>query len=376
MSELFTVPTKKPRILLVSPTHTHPPRQGNSARILAFGREMRRRGYAIDLLYYKIDYWSGNTAIAMRAEWDSLHLIEPQPHRTQARASHWGLDDWCPDTLVHYVRHLCQQHRYQAVVVNYVWLSRVLEVVDNAVKVIDTHDVFGGRAELALASGVEPSWFFTSPEEEAAGLDRADVILAIQNEERDLLASRTHRPVYTVGHPVHATYRPIPATDTAIFGYFASANPWNLASVRALDQELAHTVHAMPWVMAGSICRSVTNLRSSPRIMGMVQSPADFYDKVSCVLNPMLAGTGLKIKTVEALAHGRPLIGTREAFRGLESYHPMQSLDTIEDMAMAMTEFAYSGALRAELAATCARTYVAYMAATQSAYDDFAALIR
>jgi len=376
MSESFAVPPKKPRILLVTPTHTHPPRQGNSARILSFGREMRRRGYAVDLLYYKIDYWSGNTAIAMRAEWDALHLIEPQPHRKQARASHWGLDDWCPDALVHKVRQLCQQHRYQAVVVNYVWLSRVLEAVDNAVKVIDTHDVFGGRAELALASGVEPSWFFTSPEDEAAGLERADIILAIQNEERDLLASRTHRPVYTVGHPVHATYRPLPATNTAIFGYFASANPWNLASVRALDQELAQTEHPMPWLMAGSICRSELNLQSSPRIMGMVQVPADFYDKVSCVLNPMLAGTGLKIKTVEALAHGRPLIGTREAFRGLESFHPMQSLDTIEGMAGAMTEFASSRALRAELAAACARTYVAYMATTQSAYDDFASLIR
>lgn len=375
MSESFAVPPK-PRILLVTPTHTHPPRQGNSARILAFGREMHRRGYAVDLLYYKIDYWSGNTAIAMRAEWDALHLIEPQPHRKQARASHWGLDDWCPDALVHKVRQLCLRHPYQAVVVNYVWLSRVLEAVDNAVKVIDTHDVFGGRAELALASGVEPSWFFTSPEDEATGLERADIVLAIQNDERDLLASRTSRPVYTVGHPVHATYRPLPPTDTAIFGYFASANPWNLASIRALDQELALNGHAMPWVIAGSICRSELNLQSSPRIMGMVQSPADFYDKVSCVLNPMLAGTGLKIKTVEALAHGRPLIGTREAFRGLESFHPMQSLDTIEDMAMAMTEFASSHALRVELITACAHTYVAYMATTQSAYDDFASLIR
>lgn len=370
------MPVKQPRILLVTPTHTHPPRQGNSARILAFGHEMRRRGYAVDLLYYKIDYWSGNTAIAMRSAWDSLHIIEPQPHRKQANASHWGLDDWCPDSLVNKVRQLCQQNRYNAVIANYVWLSRVLEAVDNAVKVIDTHDIFGGRADLALTSGVEPSWFFTSPQEESLGLNRADVILAIQSEERDILAKRTCKPVYTVGHPVHATYRPLPATDDTIFGYFASANPWNLASVRALDHQLARNELTMPWVMAGSICRSELNLLSSPRIQGMVHSPADFYDRVSCVLNPMLAGTGLKIKTVEALAHGRPLIGTHEAFRGLISFHPLQSLGTIEDMATAMTDFAGSAALRTELITACARTYVTYMAATQSAYDDFATLIR
>lgn len=370
----------QPRVLLVSPTHSHPPRQGNSARVLAFGRELKRRGYAVDFLYYKIDYWSGNTEIAMRAEWDRLYLVEPKPHLRQRHPDRWGVDDWCPPELTRLVRNLCLNNDYRAVVVNYVWLSAALDGVEGPLKVIDTHDLFGGRAEVARQSRMEPTWFFTSPQEESEGLDRADLVLAIQNEENEILKQRTQRQVMTIGHPVHASFRPLPAGDDQVFGYFASNNPWNVASLKSLDLALAlaqaQSGMDVPWYLAGTICKAALNLHASPIIQGMVDAPHDFYDRVTCVLNPMLAGTGLKIKTVEALAHGRPLIGTEEAFRGLEQNHAYQSLTTIEDMVSAISDYASSKALRRELSAACARTYVSYMAATQKAYDDFAALIR
>lgn len=367
---------KRPRILVVTPTQTHPSLQGNSARILAFGREMKRRGFLVDVLYYVIDHWNEEIARDMRQEWAELHLVSARPHRRQSHASHWGLDDWCPDELVHKVRALCETHAYSAVVVNYVWLSRVLEAVENGLRVIDTHDIFGGRAQLALEAGMEPNWFFTSEAEEGTGLDRADLIFAIQKEERGVLATRTSRPVWTVGHPVHATYRPSPAEEKTVFGYFASGNPWNRASIRVLDHHLAQSRERLAWVLAGSICKADLGLRSCPHVLGMVPAPSDFYDRVHCVLNPMLAGTGLKIKTVEALAHGRPVIGTDEAYRGLETFHPLQQLLTIDDMATAMHDYAASATLRRELSAACGRTYVSYMAETQQAYDDFASFIR
>ena len=39
------------------------------------------------------------------------------------------------------------------------------------------------------------------------------------------------------------------------------------------------------------------------------------------MLNPMVGGTGLKIKTVEALAHGRPILSTAAGGVGLEEIH-------------------------------------------------------
>lgn len=376
MSGWMPMASNPKRVLLVTPTQTHPPTQGNSARILAFGRELKRRGFAVEVLYFELDQWNPQIHEAMRHEWDELHVLPGRPHKEQSFAAFWGLDDWCPDALTTKVRGLCRARRYSAVIVNYVWLSKCLEGVEDSAKIIDTHDLFGGRAEVALRSGLEPSWYFTSEALEAQGLDRADAVLAIQAEEHDLLAARTRARVMTVGHPVHASFRPAPDTSKGeTFGYFGSGNPWNLASVKALDGALAQQAPELDWLLAGSICRRPLGLRSSPRVLGLVDEPADFYDLVSCVLNPMLAGTGLKIKTVEALAHGRPVIGTAEAFRGLEIHHRLQDLQTIEEMIGAIKDFSASQALRQDLSAASARSYVAYMAQTQKAYDDFARLI-
>lgn len=370
------MPSNPPRVLLVSPTQTHPPTQGNSARILAFGRELKQRGFAVEVLYYELDQWTPAIHEAMRHEWDDLHVLPGRAHKDQSFAAFWGLDDWCPDELTTKVRGLCRSRQYAAVIVNYVWLSKCLEGVQDSAKVIDTHDLFGGRAEVALRTGLEPSWYFTSEALETQGLNRADTVLAIQAEEHDLLAARTAATVMTVGHPVHASFRPAPDTQKGErFGYFGSGNPWNLASAKALDAALAEQAPDMSWTLAGSICKRTLGLRSNPHILGLVDAPEDFYDQVSCVLNPMLAGTGLKIKTVEALAHGRPVIGTTEAFRGLEINHPLQSLGSIEEMIDAMRAFGRSASLRNELASACAASYVAYMATTQKAYDDFARLI-
>ncbi|MFC7539079.1 hypothetical protein ACFQU2_05880 [Siccirubricoccus deserti] len=49
----------------------------------------------------------------------------------------------------------------------YVWMSAVLEAVPDALRLLDTHDLFGDRHLAAHALGVDPSWFFTTVAEEA-----------------------------------------------------------------------------------------------------------------------------------------------------------------------------------------------------------------
>lgn len=367
-----------PRVLMVTPTQTNPATQGNSARVLAFGKELKRRGFEVEVLYYVLDGWNPTIENLMRQEWSELYIVEGRQHIKQSYAAFWGLDDWCPDELIMRIRHLCKKNKYHAVVVNYVWLSACLEAVDRPLRLLDTHDLFGNRAQLAVASGLEPSWYFTSVEEEARGLDRADVVIAIQAEEHQLLASRTKAAVMTVGHPVHARFPSGQgqAAREGPFGYFASGNPWNIASIRALDSELARVSPSLEWVMAGSICGQSVPLLTSPRILGLLDEPDDFYDLAACVINPMTAGTGLKIKTVEALAYGRSVLGTSEAFRGMATYHPAQAASTIPDLARIMSDYITTPALRDEIAIASVHTYVSYMQTTQQSYDDLAQMIR
>jgi hypothetical protein len=182
----------------------------------------------------------------------------------------------------------------------------------------------------------------------------------------------------TVGHPIdpHFLLRSeLRAPPPFTFGYLGSGNPFNVASIAALDRVIAQSGKTS-WTVAGTISKRLPALTSHPYRMGVIGKLSEFYDNVECVLNPMVGGTGLKIKTIEALAYGRPIIGTADAFEGVEAAHPLHRLEGVEDVAEAMRSYQASEALRAELQKESYRVFAAYMTQVSSEYDRLAELIR
>lgn len=365
------------KVLVVSPVPSHPPVQGNSARILAFGNELKRRGVEADLLYYGMEGLSKEQAEVMIGFWHRFYFVRSQPLQRPTFARSWGIDDWCADQLCDMVRTLATTHRYQAIIVNYVWMSKVLVGIDGPLKIIDTHDVFGNRHLTAEEQGLEPRWFFTTMKEECKGYERADIVVGIQESESAEIRRRHSGKVLTVGHPVEPAFltRPWKPNPSFTFGYLGSGNPWNVRSVLAVDAALARDRVAR-WLLAGTITRQRLLLQSHPFLLGVVERVENFYDAVECVLNPMLGGTGLKIKTIEAIAFGKPVIGTRDAFEGLRVEHPLHRLESIDAMIEAMKSYTASGALREELVVSSRELYVRYMAEVARGYDALVGLIR
>jgi hypothetical protein len=366
------------RVLIVTPVFTHPPIQGNAARILAFGRELKARGITVDVVHYCLDYMTVEGDAAMRREWNAVHLIPAQPHRPQSHPAFWGIDDWCHERVCEAVAALCRSVGYDAVITSYVWMSRCLEAVRSGLKIVDTHDLFGDRHRLSLENGLSPNWFFTSLEEEIKGLDRADIVLGIQSRETREIAARTTARTMTVGHPMAPWFlsNRDSASKAAMFGYFGSGNPWNIRSVQAFDRALDRADSACDWAIAGTICKASLDLRSRPFSFGVVRAPEDFYRHVDCCINPMSGGTGLKIKTIEAMAHGRPVIGSEHAFDGLEPSHPLHRFATVEELAQGVEDYAGSEALRAETLQATRRLFARYATTTRRQYDELAAAIR
>jgi glycosyltransferase involved in cell wall biosynthesis len=57
--------------------------------------------------------------------------------------------------------------------------------------------------------------------------------------------------------------------------------------------------------------------------VGPVPDLAPYYRSARCVIAPMVSGSGTSIKTIEALALGKPFVGTSKAFRGM----PMERIE-------------------------------------------------
>ena len=51
--------------------------------------------------------------------------------------------------------------------------------------------------------------------------------------------------------------------------------------------------------------------------VGPVRELISSYRAARCVIAPMVSGTGISVKTIEALALGKPFVGTSKAYRGM-----------------------------------------------------------
>jgi glycosyltransferase involved in cell wall biosynthesis len=61
----------------------------------------------------------------------------------------------------------------------------------------------------------------------------------------------------------------------------------------------------------------------SSHFVGPLAELAPTYRAARCVFAPMVSGTGISIKTIEALALGKPFVGTSKAYRGM----PMDQIE-------------------------------------------------
>lgn len=353
---------------------SHPANQGNAARIQVLAGELKQRGFALEFFYYGMEGLTDQQRTQMQAFWSDFHFMPSLPLPEPAFPQHWGVDDWCPNALCAAIGKLHAARRYDAVLVNYVWMSRVLIGLEQTLRIIDTHDLFAERHLVAIREGLEPRWFFTSVAEENRGFARADLLIGIQDNETRQIRARVEVEAMTVGHMIPPLFLTSFKEGRAhvTFGYLGSANPWNVRSVLALDAALATRGGAEDWLLAGSLLKRDMKFRSNPIQLGFVDRLEDFYSIVDCVVNPMAGGTGLKIKTVEALAYGKPVIGTIDAFEGLPARHFAHKLRDAAGCAAVMRAYRRDKTLRYEIKLASRMLYLEYLAELGQRLDRLA----
>lgn len=263
--------------------------------------------------YYKTHSLSGRirNAIAWRAHLLASSISVPR-----------FVDKMFLPPWLRQARELQRGRGYQRILVSYVQYSRFLQAFPEAkVRIIDTHDVFSHRREHLALAGISDYWRTLTPEQEAYGLRRATRIIAIQECEATLLRRLPGvPPVFTVGHFQHINPQPFPDDSSPTIGFVGSENSTNRHAVSwFLEHAWPRVLDRVPnssLLIAGRIGDHVA-LAPGVRILGQLSDLALFYRQCHLVINPIQAGTGLKIKTVEALAHGRCVLSTRSGAEGL-----------------------------------------------------------
>ena len=323
------------RILMISPTPSHPHDIGNRARIYSLLTNLRRLGHAVSFLHVNGPQKGDDDA--MRRCWGEGFYSFPYT-RPDRRWKIWlrrlrslvqpgqrylcGVDELYDSKLDGFLREIGADQAFDTVIVEYIFQSKALDAFgDDVFKLIDTHDVFTDRHLMYLRRQERPEWHSTTAAEEAKALSRADTVIAIQDHERRHFAGLVSKPVVTVGHvvPVHEPdWSPVVANQLLFVASNSLAN--RDALIFMLEDVLPRVREAVPTAalaLAGALCEHV---KDSPGLvkLGVLPDLRPAYAAAAAVVNPMLIGTGLKIKTIEALGHAKALVTTSVGAEGLE----------------------------------------------------------
>lgn len=237
--------------------------------------------------------------------------------------SSYMIDDWYDSSIEEEIKRLSKRIDPHIVIVVYVFFSKILECFPkHIVKIIDTQDIFSDRHQLYEINNQQPLWFSTTEEEENKGLRRADMILAIQSEEARILSKRLeNKKVIIVGHTVKLK-KPLTRTLHQNILYLASKNPINIQGYQFIKEAvfpiLKKQSSKAKLILAGDICEVVDSFECCTKL-GRVNESQLAYDMADIVLNPVCYGTGLKIKSIEALGYSKPLVTTPSGAAGIES---------------------------------------------------------
>jgi Glycosyl transferases group 1 len=198
------------------------------------------------------------------------------------------------------------------VLVEYIFMTRILAQVESkSLRMVDTIDVFSQKESNVMAYGISDAG--VSPEVESQMVGRADVVIAIHPSDAAALEEMTHgREVIVTG--VDADVRPERRWPSGFVALLpGSGNPLNQAGLRDFLRfawpRVKTLVPDATLRVAGGVGRVVPPGTAGVTVLGHVPDLAAEYESARVVINPAVAGTGLKIKTVEALAHLTPVVG-------------------------------------------------------------------
>ena len=342
----------KLNILYFSPFPSHPQNHGNQATIHAFGRRFQSMGHKVHFALLQSHMYDDAALQAMRETWDSFDIL-PNSHPLGADGREIPFDGWYEPGLGEYIRLLCQRYDIDVVFCSYVFQSRLLEFVpDHVLKVIDTHDKMGDRYEMLRKNGQPLEFFSCSPEQEGAYLRRADVVVARRAEEAEYFNSVSQRQTaIVIPHFEEPRFQQRRFETLQNVGLVASANRINLAImldfVRAVDRATMGGKVPFQVHIAGQVRDMIRDLPPADQaafardwitLHGFVPDIADFYAQMDLIVSPVTMGTGINVKTVQAMAFGMPLLTTAWGCKGIETGDPMHGFATLDDLVGGLTE--------------------------------------
>ncbi|MBW7675743.1 glycosyltransferase [Chryseobacterium chendengshani] len=316
------------KILFFFPENPFSNRAGNVTRAKTNLTILKLLGYQIDLVgiedMYKV--MEDDTEFDKNVV-DNLFLLARRPLKKITSLEYWRYKfstskykSPSNKLLTGYIKEsfkkILEAKKYDYVVINYEFWAGLIddEIPNNSVKIVDTHD------------WITLNEFYKNPtlkigerfEEEINNLAKFDKIITVSNDENFVFKGFLGDKVINIppSFPSHFLSGSEKRYDLIFVG---SDNIFNIKSIQWFFEKVHILLpENIKIVIIGRVCRHLEKVKNVEYVE-FAETLDEYYYQSKIAICPMLEGTGIKIKVIEALSYGLPIVGTERAIDGFAS---------------------------------------------------------
>lgn len=259
---------------------------------------------------------------------NNLYFIERKPKASPISAAFWRYQ-WLKligkkskyNTLSNsYAKkefeNILKKKEYDYIVINYETWSELINsnLTKNAVKIIDTHD-WMTLNEFYRNPNMNIGEKFSN---EIKNLNNFDKIITISQDETFVFRSFLGDKVINIPPSFQST-PPKSIIKKWDLIFVGSENIFNMKGLEYFFEKVYPLLNKnIKILIIGRVTKYVPTLENVEKIT-FAEDLSSYYSQSKIAICPMLKGTGIKIKVVEALSYGIPVVGTIRSVDGFSS---------------------------------------------------------
>ena len=347
------------KCIIASPVACYPSAAGNAERVRQLHACLENLGYEVHFVLCPIQAMSTqlNEPAMKQAFGERFHQLNNHPRPLQnalikfkRRYYHrihktgWLFDFMFSDGYVsrqscHIFNHLVEEIKPDLIVLVYGFMSPLVKQLDYRSKVlVDAQDKFSYRNRGIRQAGSEGYWLSLLPWQERYLLAQSDIVLAIQEQESQffkMLLNNKQAQVFTLDITAAPDHPEVLPSKEPVIGFLASGNNHNTEGLKRFISEVWPSILAecpnATLKVAGSVTNNISSCTSNIELIGWVDDLKTFYQQCRLIINPCETGSGLKIKTIEAVSFGIPVVSTPCGAAGVEFLLPTAHISPLTD---------------------------------------------
>ncbi|ANW96827.1 hypothetical protein AXE80_11285 [Wenyingzhuangia fucanilytica] len=317
------------KILFFYPDNPLDINQGNNARVNALLHYFKANNFEIDFVGEESAIFSKEDLL----EFQNSKLVKKAQLIRKRKKS--GLRYLFAHSILNKIKHktglftrlgvgqqkdfedILRNNQYDYILISYVLFAPLInnkKLLKGAKTIVDTHDFFTAQFKDHKKCKDIGTVFKT----ELKLLNQFDAIWAISVEEKFIFNQfLPHKNIELIPHGIDDKHQLKSENPSIDIFYVASPNPHNVASIKWFFKDVYPLLKKdIKITIVGRIINFIENYDNVTKLE-RVEDLSEFYKQSKITMCPMLSGTGLKIKVVESLSYGTPVVCNERGIDGL-----------------------------------------------------------